>query len=149
VASYRPQPVGGSAMSLLLRGGQVHTMDGARTVASAVAIRDGKIIAFGDDATVDRYRVSDTEVIDLAGRMVLPGFIDAHIHPVLGALEYGKCTLKEVPPVPEQIISAIRAYVADKGAGGPDDWIEAVQASVSGLVLTKADLDRVSSAQPV
>jgi len=67
----------GSAADLVLVNGNVVTMDPRRPRASAVAIRDGRFTAVGQDADV---RTLGGEVVDLGGKTVLPGFIDAHIH---------------------------------------------------------------------
>ncbi len=64
---------------LILTGGPVHTMDGTGTVATAVALRDGRILAVGGTEVLDRVG-PDTRIVDLAGRPVLPGLHDAHGH---------------------------------------------------------------------
>ena len=64
---------------LILTGGSVHTMDGAGTVATAVAIREGRILAVGGTELLDRVG-PNTRIVDLAGRAVLPGLQDAHGH---------------------------------------------------------------------
>ncbi|HUF75703.1 MAG TPA: amidohydrolase [Longimicrobiales bacterium] len=78
---------------LVLRGGVVRTMDEALPTASAVAARDGRIVYVGDDAGVDAYVGDGTEVVELAGRLVLPGFHDTHVHPASGGVELGDCDL--------------------------------------------------------
>src|ERR1700730_16455134 len=64
---------------ILLRGGAVYTMDPARPRARNVAIANGRIVACGFDS-LDDLAESRTRVIELQGRAVLPGFVDAHIH---------------------------------------------------------------------
>ncbi|MFJ1759276.1 amidohydrolase [Amycolatopsis sp. NPDC088138] len=63
---------------LVVRGGTVHTFDRLGTVTDGLAVRDGRIVAIGDDLT--GHIGPDTEVVDLAGRTVLPGINDAHLH---------------------------------------------------------------------
>src|SRR5882672_4639998 len=65
---------------LVLAGGVVITLDPARPRASAVAIRDGRIVAVGDEAQVKPFVGPATKRIDLAGRAVVPGLTDAHVH---------------------------------------------------------------------
>jgi predicted amidohydrolase YtcJ len=65
---------------VVLRGGNVITMDDARPRAEAVAIRDGRIQAVGTDAEVEALAGAATLVIELGGLTVMPGFIDAHQH---------------------------------------------------------------------
>ena len=71
----------------VLRGGPVYTVDAERSVAQAVAIADGVIAAVGSVEEIERYVGEETRVIELDGRMVLPGLHDLHIHPISGAME--------------------------------------------------------------
>src|SRR5262245_5520039 len=66
---------------LILHNGKVVTVDQAFSVRQAVAVQDGKIVRVGADADVMALRGPKTEVIDLGGKMVLPGLIDSHVHP--------------------------------------------------------------------
>ena len=68
------------AASLVLRNGKIVTVDSAMPEAQAVAMRGHEIIAVGTDAEIERYIGDDTEVIDLAGRLAIPGFIEGHGH---------------------------------------------------------------------
>jgi predicted amidohydrolase YtcJ len=63
--------------------GAVYTADAARSWATAVAVRGDRIVYVGDDATARNYIGKGTRVIELAGRMLLPGFQDSHVHPAL------------------------------------------------------------------
>jgi len=63
--------------------GKIYTMDGSRPEAEAVAIRDGRITYVGEADEARRQGGPHAEVIDLAGRVALPGFIESHSHPVL------------------------------------------------------------------
>ncbi|OPC77733.1 amidohydrolase [Embleya scabrispora] len=94
----RPRPSAARAAGtadradLVLTGGPVFTGDAARSWTDAVAVREGRIVAVGARAAralTDRH----TEVIDLAGRLLTPGFVDAHAHPVFGGLEHARCDL--------------------------------------------------------
>lgn len=69
---------------LILRRGQVHTLDPRRPTAEAVAIRGGVIVAVGSDSDVAHLRQPSTIVVDLAGATLTPGLVDGHMHPVLG-----------------------------------------------------------------
>jgi predicted amidohydrolase YtcJ len=70
---------------LVLRGGHVVTVDSTKPEAEAVAIRGSTIVAVGTDAEIASYIGPDTEVVDLGGRLVVPGFIEGHGHfPGLG-----------------------------------------------------------------
>jgi hypothetical protein len=99
--------------------GSVYTVDAARTRAQAVAVLDGRIAAVGTDVAIRELVGPRTEVVDLRGRMLLPGFQDAHVHPPSGGLEMLQCDLNPVYTRPEYE-EAIAAYAA----GHPDArWI--------------------------
>lgn len=81
-----PQPA-----DLILSAGQVYTLDESRPWAEAVAIRGGRIAAVGtDEEVLSRFR---GQVFELGGRMVLPGFHDAHVHPMYGGIQLIQCDL--------------------------------------------------------
>lgn len=70
----------------ILKDGSIYTMDPSEPWVSALALRDGKIVARGNSAAIARRGSSSTEVIDLGGRMVMPGLVDGHAHPTKGAI---------------------------------------------------------------
>ena len=70
-------------------GGPVLTMDPERPTVQAVAIADSRIVAAGDRDTVLRLQGEATQMIDLAGKTLMPGFHNAHVHPALAALSIG------------------------------------------------------------
>jgi predicted amidohydrolase YtcJ len=69
-----------AAPERIIRGGPVVTVNPAQPTAAALAIADGKIIAVGDEADVLRLKGPNTEVSDLGGRTLVPGFVDGHSH---------------------------------------------------------------------
>ena len=78
---------------LVLRGGAVFTADAANPAATAVAVRDGRIVYVGDDEGVGRFVGADTRTIEIAAGMVLPGFHDSHVHIAAGGLGLASCDL--------------------------------------------------------
>jgi predicted amidohydrolase YtcJ len=99
--------------------GAVYTVDAARSLAQAVAVRDGAIVVVGTDAAIREQVGARTEVVDLRGRMLLPGFQDAHVHPPSGGLEMLQCDLNEVYTRPEY-----EEVIASYAARRPDvPWI--------------------------
>ncbi|MEA3155582.1 MAG: hypothetical protein QOK44_3171 [Betaproteobacteria bacterium] len=83
----QPSPGAGPA-DLVLLNGRIATQDERRSVVQAVAIKDGRIYATGDDAGIARYRGPMTRSVDLNRRTVIPGLIDSHSHPIRGGLYY-------------------------------------------------------------
>jgi predicted amidohydrolase YtcJ len=65
---------------LVVRNGRIYTGDPRRPYAGAIAIRDGRILAVGDDYGMARHITQATRVVDVMGRRVIPGLIDAHMH---------------------------------------------------------------------
>jgi predicted amidohydrolase YtcJ len=94
---------------LVLRHAAIWTGAATRPWAEAIAVREGRMTYVGEDLGVERYIGTGTRVVDLTGRMVLPGFQDTHAHPLSGGLELGECNLYEAK-TPAEIEGAIRAY---------------------------------------
>jgi predicted amidohydrolase YtcJ len=131
-------------MNTLFRNGSV--FDGYRyRGASAVLVRDGRIVAVAPDvADVSRM----TNEVDLAGGLIAPGFVDAHVHAVQGGLERIRCDLSQVSGR-DQYVEAIAAYAE---ANTDRDWILGGGWGMSafpGGTPTAAELDRVVSDRPV
>ena len=103
---------------LVFHGGPVFTADTVRSRAHAVAVSGGRIVAVGGDEVRDLIGPR-TEVFDLGGRLLVPGFQDAHVHPVWGGLDMLRCDLAEYGDAP-QYLDAIGRYVA---AHPDDEWI--------------------------
>jgi hypothetical protein len=82
-----------SGPDLIFHGGVVLTVDARDEVAEALAVRDGVIVAVGRDADVLPLRTGRTEVVDLRGGTLMPGFIGAHEHPTLSAVFNGAVDL--------------------------------------------------------
>src|SRR5215467_4895692 len=103
---------------LVFTGGPVHTADAARSRATSVAVRGERIVAVGHD-DVRELIGPRTEVVDLAGRLLIPGFQDSHVHPVGGGLELGACDLTGAVTLEEY-----RARISAYAAARPDaEWI--------------------------
>lgn len=103
---------------LVFTGGPVFTADTVRSRAGAVAVAGGRIIAVGGDEVRDLVGPL-TEVVDLRGRLLIPGFQDAHVHPVWGGLDMLRCDLAELGTAAEYL-DAIGRYA---GAHEEDEWI--------------------------
>jgi predicted amidohydrolase YtcJ len=73
---------------LVLRGGKVITVDGDFSIRQAVAVRDGRFVAVGTDRDIRPFTGPNTRVVDLAGRTVIPGLIDSHVHATADGLRW-------------------------------------------------------------
>ncbi len=104
---------------LVLFDGAVYTVDAARSSASAVAVRDGRIVYVGDDGGARALAGPGTSVVDLDGVMLLPGFVDAHVHPISGGLELLQCDLHDLASV-DALLAKVR-QCADAQRDAP--WV--------------------------
>ena len=103
-----------TSAELILQNGILVTMNEAQPTAEAMAIRNGRLLAVGSNAQMTRYRSSATKVLDLAGKCVSPGLIDAHSH----LIAFGQMQLKFVLLRPPKINSfaSLNAELAKAGA---------------------------------
>ena len=84
------------AADLVLSGGKIYTVDSAHSIASALAIKDGKIVFVGSVADAQKWVGPGTKTEQLGGRLVLPGLIDSHLHP-LDIVDLDVCNLDSKP----------------------------------------------------
>jgi predicted amidohydrolase YtcJ len=104
---------------LVLRGGAIYTVDAARSWAEALAVRDGRLVYVGGDRGVRELIGPKTRVVELDGRMVLPGMQDVHIHPISGGMEATLCDLNGARSA-DEYLARIKAYAE----AHPDEpWI--------------------------
>jgi len=141
-----PSPEG--AADLVLTGGHVHTVDRSRPRAEAVAVRGERIVAVGSAADVAPHIGPRTRVVDLGGRLLLPGFQDAHVHPISGGVDRLQCDLRESRGR-EGVLATIRAYVA---AHPDEEWIVGSGWSMADFengTPRREDLDAIVPDRPV
>lgn len=74
--------------SLILTNGKFHTVDSEKSLATAVAIKDGKFIAVGSEAEVMQFADTATQIVDVQGSTGIPGLNDSHLHLIRGGLNY-------------------------------------------------------------
>ncbi|HUW10996.1 MAG TPA: amidohydrolase [Anaerolineae bacterium] len=137
------------AADTVLLGGKIITVDGADTIAQAVAIKDGLLQAVGTDEEIRALMGEGTRVLDLQGKTVTPGLIDPHNHvQVLGQLQGFY-----VPLMPPEVrtIDDMRQRLAEVVAQTPEgEWIQAYFLVVSeGRLPNRHDLDPVSQRHPL
>jgi predicted amidohydrolase YtcJ len=106
---------------IVLRGGVVRTMEAAATpvTASSVAVRGGRIVHVGGDQDASALIGPETEVVELEGRLVLPGFHDTHVHALDGGIAETECDLRPAASR-DQLVRVIGECVV---AAGPAPWL--------------------------
>ena len=97
---------------IIILHGRVYTENPQLPWAQAVAIHRGKIVAVGDDPVIARKRGVGTRVIDAGGKLVLPGFVDCHIHFIDGSFSLGRVKL-EGAKERSDIQKRLRQYAAE------------------------------------
>ena len=117
--SKKAEPEASVGADTVLQNGYVYTVDADRSVARAVAITDGRIVYVGSDDGASGLIGDNTRVVDLQGRMLMPGFQDSHIHPIMAGIEASACDLNGLPGIPEY-----RSKILDYATNNPDvPWI--------------------------
>lgn len=137
------------AADLVIRDAAVYTVNPAMPWAEAVAIRDGTIIFVGGAAEADALTGPGTRVISQRGGMVLPGFQDAHLHPLTSGIDQFDCLLENVAQTEQAYVEAI----ADCARRMPDRaWISGGGWSVTAFppagIPGKAALDAAVPDRP-
>ena len=143
-----------AAEDILFVNGLVWTGDAARPEAEAVLVRDGRIVAVGGAEAVEEQAGDGARVIDLGGRMLLPGFIETHSHPAVAGLLNSKLQVIGTQTVAD-VQAALAAYAKERpeeevlfGFGFPSALNTAVNAAgVKGPY--RKDLDAVVADRPV
>lgn len=132
----------------ILTGGRVHTVAADDADAEALAIAGGRIVAIGTAREIAELAGPSTVTIDVEGGMVLPGFQDAHAHPLHGGLASLRCDLYATSSA-EEHLEAIRRYAADH----PErEWIVGGGWSMDdfgGAMPSRALLDAAVPGRPV
>ncbi len=109
-----------AAPGLILHNGKIVTVDGRFTIAQALAIKDGRIVAVGKNADIRKHAGKDTKVIDLKGRTVMPGLIDNHAHFIRVAEHWHQEMRLDGVTSRKQVLKMLAERVR---AARPGDWI--------------------------
>jgi len=106
--------------TLLLTGARIWAPGGAAVPVDSVAVAGGRIVALGPADRLRRMAGRSGRCIDLAGRVLLPGFVDAHCHPIMAGLDRLRCDLSEDGEDVDAYLDTIAAYAATDAGGG---WV--------------------------
>ena len=136
------------------RNGYVYTVDAQDSVQQALAVRGGRIVYVGDDAGAQAHTGSQTRVIDLQGRMLMPGLVDGHMHPQSGGSRLLNCSLDYQPLTVPQFQARIQACLDKDKNASPRRWLKVVNWFQQGMLpdgveITSAVLDSLKTSRPV
>lgn len=143
------RPITVSSADIVFKNGAVYTVDVNRSWAQSIAIKDDKIIFVGSDENVAPFIGANTEVVNLNGKMVLPGLQDSHIHPISGGIRASAVELGDVTT-----LEAYKTRVRDYSVEHPNDpwvlgggWLMSVFGP--GGIANKSILDEIVPDRPV
>lgn len=151
-----PSPAaGGVPADLVLTDARIYTADPKRSMAEALAVKDGRLIFVGSSSDAASWVGPQTKVERLAGKLVLPGLIDSHIHP-LDIVDLDVCNLNSRP---QKTLSDLSAFVHDCAVRyrlPPGKWLMVYQWNYTAgnqpdaeFSTLRAALDKADSANPV
>ena len=142
------------AADLAYHNGYVYTVDAQDSVQQALAVLNGRIVYVGGDAGLKAYIGKHTHIVDLHGRMLMPGLVDGHMHPVMGGASLLKCNLNYERLTIEGMQARIQTCLDETRTREPDGWLVVVnwfqEAMLpAGTVATHALLDALKTSRPI
>lgn len=135
------------AADLILSGGKVFTGDGSRPWAESVAIRGDRIVAVGSVAEVRALAGPSTRVVELAGRLVIPGVNDAHVHAPWPRETVTPVRLPREGVTKESLLAAVRDAATTAGTGSI--LVAELPLALVDAGISRVDLDAISASVPI
>ena len=132
--------------------GYVYTVDTNLPLAQAVAVTGDRIVFVGSDKGVKKLVGKNTKVVDLKGRLMMPGLIDSHQHPLDGGASLAENNLGNIQRTIPELQAILQGWLDATTDQEPDGWLEVTGyrgALPRGYHLTKADLDALDTERPV
>ena len=141
-------PVGAADADLILYGGKIVTVDSDFSVRQAMAVAGNRVLAVGSNEDILRLRAERTKIIDLDGKMVLPGLIDSHLHPCSASMTEFDHPIGDMDSIADVLdYFKSRAETLEDG-----EWIVLQQVFITRLrdqrYPTRQELDRVAPKNP-
>jgi cyanophycinase len=143
-----------SAADTVFSHGYIYTVDGVMPTARALAVRAGKIVYIGDEEGAQSFIGPKTRRIDLKGRMLMPGLIDAHMHPQSAGLRMRDCDLEYQRLTVAQFQAVIQRCLDKDSKATADQWLVVINwfeqnMQPPGIVLTHEALDSLNTKRPI
>jgi predicted amidohydrolase YtcJ len=136
----------------VLLGGKIVTVDDRFTIVEALAVKDGRVIAVGSTAEIEKFKGAATQVLDLAGRTVIPGLIDNHAHFMRAAEYWHREVRLDGITSHSEALGLIKDKAAQSKAG---EWVVVLggwseeQFTDEPRGFTKSELDAIAPNNPV
>ncbi|KAK7423685.1 hypothetical protein QQX98_000875 [Neonectria punicea] len=142
---------------VVFHNGSIYTMATSSSTPSkvgAMAVRGGKITYVGSEKNIKAFIDKKTKVVNLQGRMAMPGLVDSHMHVLSGGLYLLKCDLSYQALGLEDVVKHIQGCIDGETGKGDADWVEVVNMDYPSLVeksgaVGKLQLDKINTKRPV
>ncbi|MHC5225371.1 amidohydrolase [Ignatzschineria sp. LJL83] len=134
--------------------GTIFTSDAENTIAEAIAFAGGKVLEVGSNEAILKLQHAESDVIDLEGKMLMPGIVDSHLHPFWGGLQLSGCNLDYASLTVPDTLKFVQNYLDQDTKHGENDWLQ-VRAFLRqevlplGTDITRRDLDTLNTKRPV
>jgi predicted amidohydrolase YtcJ len=134
--------------------GYIYTGDAGDSVHEALLVRDGRVAFVGSTRAARNTAAAGARVVDLGQRMLMPGLVDGHMHPLEGGATLLKCNLNYERLTVGQLQSRIQACLDDTRGAEPDQWLQVVnwfrEAMLpNGVTTSRATLDVLHTHRPI
>lgn len=151
---YAPASNAAGAPDTLYLNGYVYTVDPNDSVQEALAVTDGRISYVGSNSGAKALATPSTKLVDLQGRMLMPGLVDGHMHPLQGGTVLLKCNLNYERLTVAQFQARVQGCLDRTKSQEPDRWLEVVNwfqqdMLPPGTQLTHATLDGLKTHRPI
>ncbi|KAH7139748.1 amidohydrolase family-domain-containing protein [Dactylonectria estremocensis] len=153
-AALLPTAAAVKPADVVFHNGSIYTMDCDNTKVGGLAIRNGAVAFTGSSKRAKAYIGKKTKVVDLEGRMAMPGLVDSHMHVLSGGLFLLKCDLSYQSLPIADVLEHIQGCIDGETGKTDDDWVEVVNMDYPGLVdrsgnVGKLQLDTLDTKRPV
>lgn len=128
---------------LAILNANVLTMDASRPLAEAVVLRGGRIVYVGDTKGAQAWAAD--KLVDAAGATVMPGLIDTHIHPVIGAVQMDDCSLDDRRLTLEQIAEVVSGCMGGTADLPQGQILSVINLNPANFTASKSDLDKITA----
>jgi predicted amidohydrolase YtcJ len=143
----------GEPADAVFRNAGIYTVDAHDSIQEALAVRAGRIVYVGTDSGVQSFIGAMTRVTDLRGKMLMPGLVDGHMHPLSGGTALTRCNLNYERLTVAQVQSRIQACLDSEQDREPDTWLQVSnwfqEAMIGGTQTTRATLDVLRTRRPI
>ncbi len=132
----------------IIKNAAIYTVNKGQPWAQAIAIHDGLIVYVGDNSGVEAFIGADTQVEDAQGQLMLPAFIDSHVHLTSGGMQENECSMDSLTSK-ESVLAAVQSYIAKQGTDA-QGWVRGSGWNIACIPEPRKEwLDEICSHRPI